>query len=125
MNTRKKIKSNIIILFLIVDVIHYFFIRMIPQYSNITESFYESNVTTFVKWVLSLLAIIGLHFYKKQKLAAYLLFLISIGMIWLCIVHGPLNHLLLLYSEVSLWIIGVFGVYILFLSGKEMATKNK
>lgn len=113
----------IIIIFLIVDVLHYFAIRMNPEYSNITEAFYENNQTTFIKWGLCLLSVIGLFLLEKQKTASYLLMIVSIGMIWLFIVDGPLNHLLLWYSTISLWILGILGVYLLYLSGKKILNK--
>lgn len=118
-----KTLNIIIIIFLIVDVLHYFTIRMNPKYSNITEAFYESSQTTFIKWVLCLLAIIVLLLVKKQKIASYLLIIAGIGMIWLFIVDGPLNRLLLWYSTISLWILGILGIYLLYLSGKKILTK--
>ncbi|WP_103864413.1 hypothetical protein [Aquimarina sp. I32.4] len=122
---KSKAINIIIIIFLIVDVLHYFTMRMNPEYSNITEAFYESNQTTFIKWMLCLLSIIGLFFLKKQKEASYLLAIVSIAMVWVCIVDGPLNHLLLWYSEVSLSILGIFGIYLLYLSGNKILNKNK
>lgn len=119
---KNKAMGIIVIIFLIVDVLHYFIIRMNPEYSNITEAFYESNQTTFIKWALYILSIIGLIF-KKQKTASYLVVIASIGMIWLFIVDGPLNHLLLWYSTISLWILGILGVYLLYLSGKKVLNK--
>lgn len=120
---KNKVIYIIIIIFLIVDVLHYFAIRMNPEYSNITEAFYENNQTTFIKWGLCLLSVIGLFFLEKQKIASYLLMIVSIGMIWLFIVDGPLNHLLLWYSTISLWILGILGVYLLYLSGKKILNK--
>ncbi len=118
-----KTLNIIIIIFLIVDVLHYFVVRMNPQYSNITEAFYESNKTTFIKWGLCLLSILGLSLLEKQKTAFYLIIIASIGMIWLFIVDGPLNHLLLWYSAISLWILGILGIYLLYLSGKKILAK--
>lgn len=120
---KSKTISIIIMIFLIIDVLHYFTMRMNPEYSNITEAFYESNQTTFIKWALCLLSIIGLHFLKKQKVVPYFLVVVSIGMIWVCIVYGPLNYLLLWYSEISLSILGILGIYLLYLSGKEILNK--
>ncbi|MCK0115028.1 MULTISPECIES: hypothetical protein [Gelidibacter] len=120
---KNKVIYIIIIIFLLVDVLHYFAIRMNPEYSNITEAFYENSQTTFIKWGLCLLSVIGLFFLEKQKIASYLLMIVSIGMIWLFIVDGPLNHLLLWYSTISLWILGILGVYLLYLSGKKILNK--
>ncbi len=118
-----KALNIIIIIYLIVDVLHYFTIRINPEYSNITEAFYESNQTTFIKWGLCLLSVIGLFLLEKQKATSYVLIIASISMIWLFIVDGPLNHLLLWYSTISLWILGVLGVYLLYLSGKKILNK--
>ncbi len=115
-----KIINITIIIFLIIDVLHYFTTRMNPEYSDITEAFYESNQTTFIKWVLCLLSIIGLFLLKKQKLISYLLAIVSIGMIWLSITDGPLNYLLLWYSAISLSILGIIGTYLLYLSSRKI-----
>ena len=120
---KAKLLALIFGIFFVVDVIHYFLLRMNPKYPDITEAFYETNQTTFIKWGLCALGIIGLMLVRNSKAGFYLLILISIVMIWLFITAGPLNHLLLWYSAVSLWILGILGVYLFFLSSKKILHK--
>lgn len=118
-----KILNIILVIFLIVDVLHFFIYRFNSVKSNLMEGVHEISRTTFIKWGLCLLAIVALLLVKKQKTASYLLIITGIGMIWLFIVDGPLNHLLLLYSSVSLWVLGIIGAYLLYLGGKKILTK--
>jgi hypothetical protein len=118
-----KILNIVLVIFLIVDVLHFFIYRFNSVKSNLMEGAHEISRTTFIKWGLCLLAIIALLFVKKQKTASYLLVITGIGMIWLFIVDGPLNHILLLYSSVSLWTLGIIGAYLLYLGGKKILTK--
>ena len=115
-----RILNIVLVVFLIIDVLHFFLYRFNNVKSDLMEGVHEISRTTFIKWGLCLLGIVGLLFFKKQKIASYLLAVVSIGMIWLFIVDGPLSHLLLWYSTISLWILGVLGVYLLFFSGKKV-----
>ncbi|MFC5047425.1 hypothetical protein ACFSTE_07145 [Aquimarina hainanensis] len=120
---KTRLINIIIIVFLFIDIVHFFIERMNPEYSDITEAFYESNRTTFIKWGLCLLGLLGLFMLKKQKTAQYLLAIVSIGMMWLSITDGPLNHLLLWYSAISLSILGFLGIYLMYFSGRKILNK--
>jgi len=115
-----KVLNIVLVIYLIVDVLHFFIYRYNSVKTNLMEGMHEISRTTFIKWGICLLSIIGLLLFKKQKIAPYLLVITSIVMIWLFIVDGPLNHLLLWYSTISLWVLGIVGIYLLFISGKKI-----
>jgi len=117
-----RIKS-VLILYIFVDIIHYLIFRRTSNYSIITEAFYETHLTSFIKWSLCFIAFVLLLLNKYIYM--YLLIMVSVFMIWLSITKGDLNYILLLYSSISLWMLGAIGVYLLYFSGKKLWCRNR
>lgn len=110
---KNKILNIFLTVFILVDMIHYFLFRFNPKYSNITEAFYESDFTTFAKWILCFLSIMIFSSSEKNKNAYYLLIVVSLLMILLSVINGPLFYFQLWYSSISLTILLVVGMYFL------------
>lgn len=119
---RNRIKI-VLILYILLDIVHYFSFRMSPNYSAFTEAFYETCFTSIIKWILCLVALI-LMYLPHKKLFSYLLAIIAILMIYFSITRGSLNYILLWYSSISLWILGFIGVFFLYFSSKMLYYRN-
>jgi hypothetical protein len=83
------------LLYLTIDIFHFFLFRLEPVYPTFTEAFYESIIVSIIKWVLCVLIIAGLVLDKKDKaLSFYLIFVSIIGIALLFILKGQLNYLI-------------------------------
>lgn len=121
MKTNKILLYGLII-FIAIDLIHYFLIRM--NHVLITESYYESKEITFIKLLLCVLALLGLVFSNKNKASSYLTLVASFGMIYLFLFKGPLHYFFLWYSTISLWVLFFLGLYLLYTSIREIRNNN-
>ncbi len=84
-----------IIVYLVIDIIHFFIFRINPLYPSFTEAFYESHFISYIKWVLSVIILISLRFDSKGwRHSFYSMFISSIGIILLFILKGQLMFLI-------------------------------
>lgn len=101
----KKIKNKdyililqgiIYVLYLLIDVIHYFRFRIHPKYPVYTEAFYESHYLTFVKWLLLISILIGLYLDNKGiKHSFYVIVSSAVGILLIFFFKGQFSHLLM------------------------------
>lgn len=123
---KKKIKiiSLIIFCLLLIDILHYFVVRINPEYSDYSESFYESDNMTYIKWGLLLVSLIGLRFLRRTNIALFLIGLSGMGMVVFFFIDGPLSHFLKTYSSVYFWILLIGGVYLFWFFIKNLRNKT-
>lgn len=122
MNNKSKLVIGVIILIMVIEVIYFLIYRINLDYPNYTEAYYEAPQVTFIKWALYVLAIFGLLL--KNKVFVYITLLVSIGMMTLSIIKGPLYHIYHLFSEISFWMLFITGFYLFVISIKKIFVKE-
>ncbi len=84
-----------VLIYLVVDVFHFFIYRINPVYPAFTEAFYESIAISLIKWAFCVIILIGFLLDKKNRcLSFYLMFLPTIGIILLFILKGQFPYLI-------------------------------
>jgi len=86
--------SVFVLVYLIVDVLHFFTYRIDPVYPTFTEAFYESIIVSLVKWGFCIIILVGYFLDKRnRKLSFYFLFVSAIGIALLFILKGQLMYM--------------------------------
>lgn len=84
-----------VLVYLVVDVFHFFIYRIDPVYPTFTEAFYESIAISLIKWIFCVFILVGYLLDKKNMYQSfYLMFLPAIGIILLFVLKGQLPYLI-------------------------------
>lgn len=94
-NRISKCIGIIALLYLVVDVFHYYIYRFGYVDNILVSAYYESKIISFLKWSLCISIIVGHIFDKKEKqISFYLMLIPAIGILILFILKGQFIYLL-------------------------------
>ena len=57
----------LIVIYLVIDIVHFFLYRKKPVYMEFAEAIYEDVFISFLKWILCIIILYGLYLEKHHK----------------------------------------------------------
>jgi hypothetical protein len=117
---------SLVIIYLVVDLFHFFIFRINPVYPTFTEAFYESTIVSCIKWAFSASIIIGLIYDRKRRdYSFYILFSAAIGILVLFVLKGQLFYLLRGSLVFKIGLLEICTIFILIYTLFALVSKYK
>jgi len=115
---RKKL-FYIVFVYLVIDIIHFIFIRSKPIDSLIFGS-HEPFYISILKWLMITALIVLLEFEKENKFIYLGLTGIGLSFVFMFHLENPLRHVLFLFDSIGIILIGSLGLFLIYYGLKKL-----